>query len=96
MRLATYASVATALSLILAKLVAWFVSDSVSILATLVDSSLDLLASMVNLVAVHHALQPADREHRSGTVKRNRWPAWANRCLSRDLLASCCCRALIG
>jgi ferrous-iron efflux pump FieF len=69
MRLATYASVATALSLILAKLVAWFVSDSVSILATLVDSSLDLLASMVNLVAVHHALQPADREHRFGHGK---------------------------
>jgi len=69
MRLATYASVATALSLIVAKLVAWFVSDSVSILATLVDSSLDVLASMVNLVAVHHALQPADREHRFGHGK---------------------------
>jgi ferrous-iron efflux pump FieF len=69
MRLATYASVATAVTLILAKLVAWFISDSVSILATLVDSSLDVLASMVNLVAVHHALQPADREHRFGHGK---------------------------
>jgi len=69
MRLATYASVATAVTLILAKLVAWFISDSVSILATLVDSSLDVLASIVNLVAVHHALQPADREHRFGHGK---------------------------
>lgn len=69
MRLATYASVVTAVTLILAKLVAWFISDSVSILATLVDSSLDVLASMVNLIAVHHALQPADREHRFGHGK---------------------------
>lgn len=68
-RLATYASVATAVTLILAKLVAWFISDSVSILATLVDSSLDVLASVVNLIAVHHALQPADREHRFGHGK---------------------------
>ena len=69
MRLATYASVTTAITLIIAKLVAWFISDSVSILATLVDSSLDVLASLVNLVAVHHALQPADREHRFGHGK---------------------------
>jgi len=69
MRLATYASVTTAITLILAKLVAWFISDSVSILATLVDSSLDVLASIVNMVAVHHALQPADREHRFGHGK---------------------------
>lgn len=69
MRLATYASVATALSLIIAKLIAWFMTDSVSILATLIDSSLDVLASLINLVAVHHALQPADREHRFGHGK---------------------------
>lgn len=69
MRLATYASVATAVTLIVAKLIAWFISDSVSILATLVDSSLDLLASVVNMIAVHHALQPADREHRFGHGK---------------------------
>lgn len=69
MRLATYASVTTAMTLIIAKLIAWFISDSVSILATLVDSSLDVLASLVNLIAVHHALQPADREHRFGHGK---------------------------
>ncbi|KKM98547.1 hypothetical protein LCGC14_1156790 [marine sediment metagenome] len=69
MRLATYASVLTAVTLISAKIVAWFVSDSVSILATLIDSSLDVLASIVNMVAVHHALQPADKEHRFGHGK---------------------------
>lgn len=69
MRLATYASVATAVTLIVAKLIAWFMTDSVSILATLVDSSLDVLASLVNLFAVRHALQPADRGHRFGHGK---------------------------
>jgi len=69
MRWATYASVSTALILILVKVVAWFITDSVSILATLLDSSLDVLASLVNLVAVRHALQPADKEHRFGHGK---------------------------
>lgn len=69
MRLATYASVTTACILILAKLVAWFITDSVSILATLIDSSLDVLASLLNMFAVHHALQPADEEHRFGHGK---------------------------
>ncbi|MDB2705702.1 cation diffusion facilitator family transporter [Pseudomonadota bacterium] len=69
MRWATYASVTTALLLISTKLIAWFVTDSVSILATLIDSSLDMLASVVNLIAVRHALQPADKEHRFGHGK---------------------------
>lgn len=69
MRLATYASVSTAIVLVLVKVVAWLITDSVSILATLVDSSLDVLASLLNLVAVHHALQPADHEHRFGHGK---------------------------
>jgi len=69
MRWATYASVTTAIILIVTKIGAWFITDSVSILATLIDSSLDVLASVVNLVAVRHALQPADREHRFGHGK---------------------------
>ena len=69
MRLATYASVAVALTLIAFKLVAWGLSGSVSLLATLIDSTLDALASLVNLYAVRHALSPADREHRFGHGK---------------------------
>ncbi len=69
MRLATYASISVALVLIVAKLIAWGVSDSVSLLATLIDSTLDALASLVNLLAVRHALSPADREHRFGHGK---------------------------
>ncbi len=68
-RWATYASVTTAIVLILIKLIAWFVTDSISILATLLDSSLDVLASLLNLIAVRHALQPADKEHRFGHGK---------------------------
>lgn len=69
MRLATYASVSTAVILVAAKLVAWLATDSVSILATLIDSALDVLASLLNLIAVRHSLQPADHEHRFGHGK---------------------------
>lgn len=69
MKLATYASVSVALMLVLAKTVAWALSDSVSVLATLIDSTLDVLASLVNLVAVRHAVSPADKEHRFGHGK---------------------------
>lgn len=68
-RLATYASVATALVLILAKIVAYLLTDSVSLLSTLLDSLLDMVASLLNLLAVRAALTPADREHRFGHGK---------------------------
>ncbi|MGB1403552.1 MAG: cation transporter, partial [Porticoccaceae bacterium] len=66
LRLATYASISVAIILIAAKLIAWGLSDSVSLLATLIDSVLDALASLINLIAVRHALTPADKEHRFG------------------------------
>lgn len=69
MRWATYASVATAVALIGAKIVAFLLTDSVSLLSTLLDSLLDVAASLVNLFAVRHALSPADREHRFGHGK---------------------------
>ncbi len=69
LRLATYASVAVASTLIVAKLAAWFATGSVSMLSSLVDSMLDVVASVINLLAVRHAFQPADREHRFGHGK---------------------------
>jgi len=69
MRLATYASIAVATILIIAKAGAWGMSGSVSLLATLIDSTLDALASLINLLAVRHALSPADKEHRFGHGK---------------------------
>jgi ferrous-iron efflux pump FieF len=69
MKLATIASVTVALVLIVAKTAAWWLTDSVAILATLVDSLLDAAASILTLFAVHHAVQPADAEHRFGHGK---------------------------
>ena len=69
MRLATYASVSTAVSLIVLKLGAWVLTDSISLLSTLIDSILDAVASLVSLLAVRTALTPADREHRFGHGK---------------------------
>lgn len=69
MRLATYASIAVAIALVLAKTVAWALTDSVSLLATLIDSTVDALASLINLLAVRHAISPADKEHRFGHGK---------------------------
>lgn len=69
LRLATTASVATASALIAAKLAAWLVTDSVSVLASLVDSLMDAAASLINFFAVRYSLTPADKEHRFGHGK---------------------------
>ncbi len=69
LRQATYASVATAAILITGKLVAWLMTGSVSVLASLVDSMMDVAASLINLFAVRYALMPADHEHRFGHGK---------------------------
>ncbi|GAA4894084.1 cation diffusion facilitator family transporter [Ferrimonas pelagia] len=60
---------ATALILIVAKLAAWFYSGSASLLASLTDSMMDAMASMVNFYALRVALVPADSDHRFGHGK---------------------------
>ena len=69
MRLAAVVSTCVALALICGKAIAWWQTGSVSLLSSLLDSSLDLLASLVTLLSVRHALTPADREHRFGHGK---------------------------
>lgn len=69
LRLATRASVAVACTLVVAKAIAWWLSGSVSMLAGLTDSALDGITSMLNLLAVHYALRPADDDHRYGHGK---------------------------
>jgi ferrous-iron efflux pump FieF len=69
MRRATYASVATAATLIVAKAVAWSLTDSIAMMSSLVDSLLDSVSSLFNLFAVRFALEPADAEHRFGHGK---------------------------
>ncbi len=69
MRVATYCAVGAAVMLIAVKTAAFLVTNSVALLSSLLDSVLDLMASMVNLWAVRHALTPADKEHRFGHGK---------------------------
>lgn len=59
----------TAGFLIVAKLIAWYVTGSVGLLASLVDSVMDSIASLINLFAIRYSLQPADAEHRFGHGK---------------------------
>ncbi|MGB5541262.1 MAG: cation diffusion facilitator family transporter [Gammaproteobacteria bacterium] len=69
LKLATTASVLTALLLIVGKAAAWLLTGSISVLASLVDSLMDAAASIINLVAVRVSLQPPDEEHRFGHGK---------------------------
>lgn len=69
LRLATRASVTVAGILIVTKAIAWWLSGSVSMLAGLTDSVLDGFTSLLNLLAVHYALRPADDDHRYGHGK---------------------------
>ena len=69
LRQVTAAAVAVALVLAVGKSVVWFFTDSVALLSSMFDSLLDCLASVVNLLAVRHALTPADAEHRFGHGK---------------------------
>ena len=60
MRLATYAAVGLAILLTLVKAIAWQATGSVAVLSSLVDSLMDAAASVINLLAVRQALEPAE------------------------------------
>ncbi len=66
---ASYASVCTALSLVMLKAWGWQETSSVSILSSLADSVLDVFASAITFWAVRYSLSPADNEHRFGHGK---------------------------
>ena len=63
------AAVGVAALLVVMKTVAYIVTDSIAMMASLADSALDVFTSSVNLLAIRHALTPADREHRFGHGK---------------------------
>jgi len=62
----TLMSVGVAALLVTAKAAAWLASGSVALLASLADSSLDLLASTLTFFAVRYAAVPPDDDHRFG------------------------------
>jgi ferrous-iron efflux pump FieF len=62
-------SVSVALALTAMKLVGWWLSGSVGLLASLADSGLDVLAASSTLAAIRYAATPPDAEHRFGHGK---------------------------
>ena len=68
-RRVTLMSVATAAVLVSIKFAAWLASGSVALLASMADSGLDLVASLVTFFAVRYAAAPPDAEHRFGHGK---------------------------
>jgi len=68
-RAATYASITVATLLIISKLAAYLVTDSVAVLSSLFDSIFDLVASLVTAYGVASALRPPDHNHRYGHGK---------------------------
>lgn len=69
MRQAAWASVSVATILIGIKFVAWNLTGSASLLASLVDSMMDLAASAINFMAIRYSLKRADYDHRFGHGK---------------------------
>ena len=65
----TRLSLGMALVLTLIKAAAWLASGSIAMLASLADSSLDIIASAATFMAVRYAIAPPDREHRFGHGK---------------------------
>ncbi|PCJ29712.1 MAG: hypothetical protein COA94_00620 [Rickettsiales bacterium] len=68
-RSASYASVVIAIIIMVVKMYGWLATDSQSILASLVDSFLDISSSLINLIAIRVSLMPADDTYRFGYDK---------------------------
>jgi len=77
MRLATMASVFVAFTIIGVKMLAWVMTGSLSLLSSLVDSVLDIFASIISFYAVRYSMQPADDDHRFGHGKAEDIAAFA-------------------
>jgi cation diffusion facilitator family transporter len=66
---AARASIFVASFLVVLKTVTGFATGSISVWASLLDSSMDIFASVVNYVAVRAASRPADEDHSYGHGK---------------------------
>ena len=66
---AAYASVCVAAVLIAIKFFAWHTTNSLSLQATLIDSLLDAVASVINMLAIRHAHRPPNDDYRFGHGK---------------------------
>lgn len=68
-RWASCASLAMAVVLIITKIAAYAMTNSVSIMTSLMDSIFDAVASGIMLLSIFHASTPADENHRFGHGK---------------------------
>jgi ferrous-iron efflux pump FieF len=66
---ALYCSSIVAVCIMLAKVYGLFLTGSMAVLASLVDSLFDIFSSFINLFAMRLALQPPDDTHRFGKDK---------------------------
>lgn len=66
---ASYLSVLTATVILIIKTYGWLYTDSQSLLASLIDSLLDISSSIINLIAVRVSMLPPDDNHRFGHEK---------------------------
>lgn len=64
-----FAAVAVSAALVAAKGAAWLAGGSTAMLASLVDSIIDVGVSLSNFFALRYAFQPADDDHRFGHGK---------------------------
>lgn len=62
-------TIVISLLILLFKLISYFLTNSTSVLATLMDSSLDILLSSLNFFVIYHAHRPPDNNHRYGHAK---------------------------
>jgi ferrous-iron efflux pump FieF len=62
-------SISVSLVLIVIKVIFGFLTNSISILASAVDSFLDVMASSVNLYSIRKSEKPADHDHKFGHGK---------------------------
>lgn len=69
LRLVSFASVGVALTLVIGKGAAYWLTGSVAVLSSLLDSALDAGASLVNALAIRYAQKPADEDHHFGHGK---------------------------
>lgn len=60
------AAIGVSLTLLIAKLWAWSVTDATSLLSSLADSLFDVIISWINFFAIRYAIKPADDDHRFG------------------------------
>lgn len=80
-RLAAGLGLSLAVSLVVLKLAAALVSDSLAILSSLIDSMADIFGSGITFLAVRISQQPPDRSHRFGHGKVESLSALGQACI---------------